>query len=558
MHVETLARFGLTGLMAALFVVAATAALGLVLGHVKVKGTGLGVAGVLFAGLLLGHLGFVPDVHSLELLRDLGLLFFVYAIGAQLGPGFFDSLKHGGVRLNALAALVVILGVGVAAAGAVLLKLDVAGVVGVLAGATTNTPSLGAAQQAIDALPDVDAARRGLAGLGYAVAYPFGVAGIIASLVALRLIFKVDPRAEATALLEARAKAHPPVEHWSLLVDNPNLEGLAIADIPGLSALGLVVSRILRRGESTVDVAHGTTRLQRGDVILAVGVVAQLEALRIIVGRVADTDLMAVPGRVSLRRMVVTRRDVVGSTLADASIALGGAVTFTRLRRGGVELTARPDHRLRFGDLVWCVGADADLDAAARHLGNADSALSATEFLPIFIGLALGLVVGAVSVPIAGLPAPLKLGLAGGPLLVAIVLGRVGRVGPVLWYMPGNVNVALRELGMTLFLAAVGLKAGAHLVGALTSGTGPLWFGVGVVVTVVPILIVGVIGRALLKLDYPTLSGVLAGSMTDPPALAFAQGLAGSDAPAVGYAAVYPLTMVLRIVTAQLLVLLLS
>jgi putative transport protein len=267
---------------------------------------------------------------------------------------------------------------------------------------------------------------------------------------------------------------------------------------------------------------------------------------------------MAVPGRVSLRRMVVTRRDVVGSTLADASIALGGAVTFTRLRRGGVELTARPDHRLRFGDLVWCVGADADLDAAARHLGNADSALSATEFLPIFIGLALGLVVGAVSVPIAGLPAPLKLGLAGGPLLVAIVLGRVGRVGPVLWYMPGNVNVALRELGMTLFLAAVGLKAGAHLVGALTSGTGPLWFGVGVVVTVVPILIVGVIGRALLKLDYPTLSGVLAGSMTDPPALAFAQGLAGSDAPAVGYAAVYPLTMVLRIVTAQLLVLLLS
>jgi len=556
--VETLARLGPTGLTAALFVVAMTAAVGLVIGHVKVKGTGLGVAGVLFAGLLFGHLGFVPDVHALELLRDLGLLFFVYAIGAQLGPGFFASLKHGGVRLNALAALVVLLGVGVSAACAVLLRLDVAGVVGVLAGATTNTPSLGAAQQAIDALPGVDATRRGLAGLGYAVAYPFGVAGIIASLVALRIVFKVDPRAEATALLEARAKEHPPVEHWSLLVDNPNLEGLAITDIPGLSALGLVVSRVLRRGESVVEVAHGTTRLQRGDVILAVGVVAQLEALRIIVGRVADIDLMAVPGRVSLRRMVVTRRDVVGSTIGDASIALGGAVTFTRLRRGGVELTARPDHRLRFGDLVWCVGADADLDAAAHHLGNADSALSSTEFLPVFIGLALGLLVGAVSFPIGGLPAPLKLGLAGGPLLVAIVLGRIGRVGPVLWYMPGNVNVALRELGMTLFLAAVGLKAGAHLVAALASGTGPMWFGVGVVVTVVPMLIVGAIGRALLKLDYPTLSGVLAGSMTDPPALAFAQGLAGSDAPAVGYAAVYPLTMVLRIVTAQLLVLLLS
>jgi putative transport protein len=554
---EWLAQHGVTGIGASLLVIAVVIAGGLAFGHLRVRGIGLGVAGVLFAGLVVGHFGFVPPVGSLELLRDLGLILFVYAIGAQLGPGFFESLRHGGVRLNALAAFVAVGGVVVAAVGARVLQLDVAGVVGVLAGATTNTPSLGAAQQVLDGMTAVDDARRGLPSLGYAVAYPFGVVGIIGSLVALRAVFRIDPRAEAEALLRARAAEHPPVQRRAFVVENRNIDGLAIRDLPGLAGLGVVISRVQHGAGAPVEAGRADAVLRLGDHVLAVGTGPGLEQLGLIVGRAVDVDLLAGPGAVDFRRCVMTRKAHVGATLGDAALALGGAVTFTRLRRGEVELTARPDHRLRFGDIVLVVGAPDDLDRAAAWFGNSDTALSATEFLPMFLGIALGIAAGAVAIPL-GLPAPLKLGLAGGPLLVAIVLGRIGRVGPVVWYMPGNVNVALRELGMALFLAAVGLKAGAHVVEAARSGDGPRWVLLGVAITVVPLLVFGVLGRVAGKLDYPTLSGVLAGAMTDPPALAFAQGLAGSDAPAVGYAAVYPLTMGLRIVTAQLLVLVLT
>jgi putative transport protein len=551
-----LTGLGLTDIGASILVVAVVIAGGLVLGRLRIGGVGLGVAGVLFAGLAVGHHGFVPPAASLELLRDLGLILFVYAIGAHLGPGFFDSLRHGGVRLNVLAAAVVVGGVVVAAVGARVLGLDTAAAVGVLAGATTNTPSLGAAQQVLDGMTAAGDLRRGLPSLGYAVAYPFGVAGIIGSLVLLRLLFRVDPRAEAAALLRARAALHPAVERRAVVVEHPAVEGRALRDVPGLTALGVVVSRVRRVGGDGVEAARPDTLLRRGDTLLAVGTAAGLDQLVGLVGRVVDVDLLAQPGAVDFRRAVMTRKEHVGRTLADAALALGGAVTFTRLRRGEVELTARPDHRLRFGDIVLVVGAPADLDRASAWFGNSDAALSATEFLPMFLGIAAGIAAGAVAIPL-GLPAPLKLGLAGGPLLVALVLGRIGRIGPVVWYMPGNVNVALRELGMALFLAAVGLKAGAHVVHAAASGDGPRWVLLGAAITVVPMVVVGALGRAIGRIDYPTLSGVLAGAMTDPPALAFAQGLAGSDAPAVGYAAVYPLTMGLRIVTAQALLLVL-
>jgi putative transport protein len=554
---DLLARQGITGIGASLLVVAMVVAAGIGVGHLRVRGIGLGVAGVLFAGLVAGHFGFLPPSATLELLRDFGLILFVYAIGAQLGPGFFESLRHGGVRLNALAAAVAVGGVVVAAAGAVVLDLDPAGVVGVLAGATTNTPSLGAAQQVLDGMAGVDDARRGLPSLGYAVAYPFGVAGIIAGLVVLRAIFKVDARAEADALLRARVSEHPAVERRTVLVQNENLNGCAIKDVPGFDGYGVVVSRVLPRHGTAAVTARSDTVLHAGDALLVVGAGRGLNDFAVVVGRTADVDLRGAPGAVDFRRVVMTNKAHVGRTLADAEVALGGAVTFTRLRRGEVELTARGDHRLRLGDIVQAVGETAALDRAALWFGNSDKALSTAELLPMFIGIAVGLVVGAVAIPL-GLPAPLKLGLAGGPLLTAIVLGRVGRVGPIVWYMPGNVNAALRELGMALFLSAVGLKAGAHVVEAARSGAGPLWVGLGLVITVVPLVVVGAFARVVFKLDYPTLSGVLAGAMTDPPALAFAQGLAGSDAPAVGYAAVYPLTMVLRIVTAQLLVLFLS
>lgn len=555
---DLLARLGVTGLASTLLVVVFVCAAGLALGHLRLRGVGLGVAGVLFAGLLVGHLGFVPPAPALELLRDLGLLLFVYTIGAQLGPGFFQSLRHGGLRLNLLAMAVVLLGVAMAAGCSLLFDLDVAGVVGVLAGATTNTPSLGAAQQVLDGLTAADDPRRGLASLGYAVAYPFGVAGIILSLVLLRVVFRIDPRAEEKAAVEAQRRAHPPVERLSVRVENRNLQGLTVAAVPGIDALGVVISRILRHGRVAVESARPDTVLSVGDTVLAVGAAKDLEALRIILGSAADTDLMAVPAAVTFRRAVVTQKSAINASLHQAEVALGGVVTFTRLRRGEVELTARPGLRLRFGDLVHMVGAPADLDRAAQWFGNSDQALVTTELLPIFLGLAAGIAVGTWGLSVEGLPAPLELGLAGGPLLVAIVLGRLGRVGPVVWYMPGPVNAALRELGMALFLAAVGLTAGAHVLEALRSGAGPTWLAVGMAITLVPLLVVGAVGRLVLGLDYPTLTGVLAGAMTDPPALAFAQGLAGAEGPAVGYATVYPLTMVLRIVSAQVLVLLLS
>jgi len=523
------------------------------LGQLRVRGTGLGVAAVLFAGLVVGHLGFVPPTATLELLRDFGLILFVYAIGAQLGPGFFASLRHGGVRLNALAIAVAMGGVAVAALGAKLLGLDVAGVVGVLAGATTNTPSLGAAHQALDGVIGVDDARRGLPSLGYAVASPFGVAGIIGGLVALRLLFRVAPRAEAEALLRARAAEHPPVERRTLLVTNHNLDGRAVKDIPGIAGFGVVVSRVLPAHGAEATIAHADTVLHEGDALLVVGAGRGLDDLGVMVGRYADVDLRGVPGVVDVRRLVMTRRDHVGRTLADAEVELGGAVTFTRLRCGEVELTARGDQRVRFGDLGHAVGEPATLDRAAVWFGNSDKALSSAELLPLFVGVALGVGVGAIAIPLR-LPAPLKLGLAGGPLLAALVLAWIGRIGPVVWYLPGNVNAALRELGMALFLSAVGLKAGAHIVEAARSGAGPSWVLLGLAITLVPMVVVGAFARAVWRLDYPTLSGVLAGAMTDPPALAFAQGLAGSDTPAVGYAAVYPLTMVLRTVAAQLFV----
>jgi putative transport protein len=554
---ELLARGGITGIGASLLVVSVVVAAGIGAGHVRVRGIGLGIAGVLFAGLVAGHLGFVPPPATLELLRDFGLILFVYAIGAQLGPGFFESLRHGGARLNALAAAVALGGLGVAIVGAKLLQLDVAGVAGVLAGATTNTPSLGAAQQVLDGLPGVDEVRRGLPSLGYAVAYPFGVMGIIAGLVVLRAVFRIDPKAEADALLRARSSEHPPVERRTVVVENNNLEGTPIKDIPGFAGYGVVVSRVLPRHGSAAVTARPDAVVHVGDALLVVGAGQGLHDFTVVVGRVASVDLRAAPGVVDFARVVMTNKGHVGRTLADAEVALGGSVTFTRLLRGEVELTARADHRLRLGDLVHVVGEPDALKRAAAWFGNADKALSTAELLPLFIGVAAGVVLGAVAIPLL-LPAPLRLGLAGGPLVAAIALGRIGRIGPVVWYMPGNVNAALRELGMALFLSAVGLKAGAHVVDAVRSGTGPLWVGLGIAITVVPLLVVGVFGRIVLGVDYPTLSGVLAGAMTDPPALAFAQGLAGSDAPAVGYAAVYPLTMVLRIVGAQLLVLFLS
>ncbi len=533
--------------MSWLLPIAVVVAAGLALGQLKVRGLSLGVAGVLFSGLAAGHLGFAPAPPVLDALRDLGLVLFVAAVGAQVGPGFVQSLRHGGLRLNALAAGVVLLGALATVALARLLHLDMAALVGVFAGATTNTPALGAAQQALDGLPDVDAARRGLPSLGYAVAYPFGVIGVIVTIVGARALFG------STATAGAGPSPAAPITRRAFVVENKNLDGRAVQDLPGLDALGVVVSRVLARDAHDAERALPSTVVHLGDTVLAVGTEAALESACAIIGAPSARDLTTGTGTGAVR-MVVTHKDAVGRTLAELALTARHDVVITRVRRGDVDMVAAPGLRLRFGDQVHVVGRHDDLADAAAVVGNSQKALGLTDFLPIFLGIALGVLLGSVALPLPGLPAPVRLGLAGGPLLAAIVLGRLGKLGPVVWYLPGNVNLALRELGIALFLSAVGLKAGAHLVEAL-AGQGPTWLLCGVVITVVPLVVVAAVARLALGLPFATVAGLLAGSMTDPPALAFTNSLVGEDSAAVSYAAVYPTTMVLRILTAQALIL---
>lgn len=541
--------------MSFLLPIALVIAAGLALGQVKVRGVSLGVAGVLFAGLLLGHFAqgtaLAPDAHDLGALRDLGLVLFVYAVGAQVGPGFVQSLRQGGLVLNALAVGVVVIGALLAVALSRGFGLDMAGMAGVFSGATTNTPSLGAGQQALDSIANVDAARRGLPGLGYAVAYPFGVVGVIITILAVRTALGKsaldDVRAEAV-------DAAPKLLRRAFVLENANLDGFKVAALPALAELGVLISRVLGRDSSEVHRANPDTILHTGDSVLAVGEEAALEQARAILGSPSTKDLMVLPGRVSFARLVVTHKEMAGRTLAELAFEDRFGVTVTRLRRGEVELLARPSLRLRFGDQLYVVGAPDDLAAAGAAAGNSEKALAFTDFLPIFLGVAVGLLLGSISFPVPGLPAPVKLGLAGGPLLAAIALGRIGKIGPIVWHLPGNVNSALRELGIALFLAAVGLTAGSHLVDALSHG-GPQWLLCGIVITVVPLVIVAAFARLALRLDLASIVGLIAGSMTDPPALAFANSLVGADAPALAYAAVYPTTMVLRILSAQAMVL---
>jgi putative transport protein len=539
----------------AVLVLSLVATLGMALGNLKIRGIGLGVAGVLFSGILFGHLHLGIDHTILEFVRDFGLVLFVYTVGLQVGPGFFTSLRKEGVPLNLMAAAIVLLGAVCAIGAGFIFKIDMAAAVGLFSGATTNTPSLGAAQQALKGLASLDPARLELPALGYAVAYPFGIVGIIFSMVFLRAIFRVNPQREADAFRKEHQNGDEHLERMNLEVENENLNGVAIRDLPGKKELLVNISRIQFAGEDDVHTAWGDMPLHVGDRILAVGTKENLEKFRLIIGRVSTVDLLKAPGDVTFRRVVVTRREALGKSVKQIGFNEVYGVTVTRVVRAGVEMPASSSLRLQFGDVLQVVGEESEIAHAAAEVGNSSKALNHTNFIAVFVGIAIGILAGVAPIHFAGVPVPVRLGVAGGPLLAAIFLSRIGRIGPVVWYMPDNANVALRELGIILFLACVGLKAGEHFVEIILRGDGVLWMGCAAAITLLPLLIVGVFGRLVMKMNFMNLCGLLAGSMTDPPALAFANSTAGSDAPALAYAAVYPLTMLLRIVVAQLLVL---
>jgi putative transport protein len=539
----------------AIAVLALVCAGGMALGSLKVRGMGLGTAGVLFAGILVGHFGKHVDHRTLDFVKELGLVLFVFTIGLQLGPGFFAALRREGLRLNVLAGAVVLVGAALAVLLGWLLGMDAPAVLGMLSGATTNTPSLGAAQQTLATLPGVSEDRAALPALAYAVSYPPAIAGIIGTLLALKAIFRIDPVKEAEAFAKTERGRVEPLESRTLVVENPNLAGVSIDAIPSRAETGVTVSRHRRAGDATVRPAAGKAALQVGDSILAVGPPTMLDQFQRVVGRRSDEDLRLAPGNVTHRRIVVTTRSVLGKTVAELALDARCGAVVSRVTRADIELTAVPGLRLQFGDMVQVVGAAEGLDCAEKLLGNSLKELNETHFIPLFIGILLGILAGTMPIDFPGLPQPIRLGLAGGPLIVALLLGRIGRIGRLVWHMPVNANLAFREFGIALFFAAVGLSAGPTFFATVLSSRGLLWLGAGLCVTILPILLAGLIARALLKMNFTLVSGLLAGSMTDPPALAFANNVAGSDAPTVAYATVYPLTTLLRILVAQVLAL---
>jgi putative transport protein len=537
-----------------ILVISITAILGLLIGSVKVRGIKLGVAGMLFSGLFLGHFGFSLEPHLLSFLKEFGLALFVFTVGLQLGPGFFNSLKKDGMKLNSLAMLIVLSGAFlIFVMGRYVLGWNAGELSGIFSGATTNTPSLGAAQQAMGTAGKGDLA--GQAAMAYAVAYPFGVMGIILVIVLLRVIFRIDPQQELADLKEQMSRGIQVPKRASLRVENPNLEGVPIRNVPGLGDEGAVVSRIRRKDDTEVQSATSETLLHVGDVILAVGTASQLERATLSVGSRVDEDLRKAPGNIIAKRIIVTHKDMIGKTIAATRISERFGVTVSRVSRQDMILTAIPDLKLQFGDMLNIVGEEAAINQAANVLGNSVHQLNETSFASIFVGITVGILFGLYPWPLPGMPVPLRLGLAGGPLIIAILMGRMGRIGPLVIHMPINANTAFRELGIIFFLACVGLGAGGKFVETAFSSTGLQWMAMGAVVTTVPLMLAGIIGRKVMKLNYLTLSGVLAGSMTDPPALAFSTKLTNSDYPSLAYANVYPLTMLMRILVAQIAVL---
>lgn len=538
----------------AMLILAIVALLGLALGSVRIRGIGLGIAGVLFAGIFVAHFGHAIDRTVLEFVREFGLVLFVYTIGMQVGPGFMNLLRKQGLPLNLMAAAIVLLGAVIALGAGYLKKIPMAAVVGLFSGATTNTPALGAAQEALKSMHGVMPAEAAMPGLAYAAAYPFGIVGIIMAMLLLRSVFRINTQRESEDFQKQQNTGHPNLERLCIEVTNTNLDGRMIRKLPGKTELGIIVSRICRAGEEEVATALGETSVHPGDTLLAIGTSEALEKFCLIVGKESRLDLMKAQGQVGSRTAVVTRDEVLGKSLRELGLDHRYGITVSRVTRAEQEMTAVHDLRLQFGDRVRVVGDTGGIEHAAKALGNSLKELDHTHFIPVFIGIGLGVVLGSYPIQIPGIPAPVSLGMAGGPLVVALLLSRVGRIGPIVWYMPVSANIALRELGIVLFLACVGLKAGEHFVDILVHGDGLLWMGWAALITIVPLLTVGFTARCFFKLNFMSLCGLLAGSMTDPPALAFANAIGRSEAPSVAYATVYPLTMLLRIVVAQVMV----
>ncbi|MCL2899195.1 putative transporter [Brenneria tiliae] len=534
---------------------ALVAVLGLWIGNWRIYGVGLGIGGVLFGGIIVGHFAqryqFELNSDMLHFIQEFGLILFVYTIGIQVGPGFFSSLRVSGLRLNGFAILTVLLGCVVTVIIHKAFDVPLPIILGIFSGAVTNTPSLGAAQQILTDLGS-GATLVNQMGMGYAMAYPLGICGILLVMWLMRVLFRVAIDAEAKQFESSNGTHHEQLHTMNVSVANANLQGLAIQDVPILNRDTVVCSR-LKRGDELM-VPSPATIIQLGDYLHLVGTKSDLQQARLVIGNEVDTSLSTRGTELHVERVVVTNEKVLGRKIRELNLKQNYDVVISRLNRAGVELIAGNNASLQFGDILNLVGRKTAIDAVADIVGNAQQKLQQVQMLPVFIGIGLGVVLGSIPLFIPGFPVALRLGLAGGPLVIALILGRIGGIGKLYWFMPPSANLALRELGIVLFLSVVGLKSGGDFIATLLHGDGIWWIGYGALITIVPLLIVGVLARILGKMNYLTLCGMLSGSMTDPPALAFANGLhPTSGAAALSYATVYPLAMFLRIISPQLL-----
>ncbi len=536
-------------------VLALVAVVGLWLGNIKIRGVGFGIGGVLFGGIFVGHfadqLGWVLSADMLHFIQEFGLILFVYTIGIQVGPGFFASLRVSGLRLNLFAFGIVVMGGLVTAILHKLFAIPLPVVLGIFSGAVTNTPALGAGQQILRDL-GIPADVVDQMGMSYAMAYPFGICGILLSMWLVRVLFRVNVEQEAKEHESTLTNGHALIKTINIRVENPNLNNMAIQDVPILNSATIICSRLKR--DETLMVPSPDTLIQHGDLLHLVGQPADLNNARLVIGQEVDTSLSTRGTDMRVERVVVTNEKVLGKKIRDLQVKERYDVVISRLNRAGVELVASQDASLQFSDILNLVGRPSSIDAVADMVGNAQQKLQQVQMLPVFIGVGLGVMLGSIPLYVPGFPVALKLGLAGGPLIMALILGRIGSIGKLYWFMPPSANLALRELGIVLFLAVVGLKSGGDFVDTLVNGEGMSWVGYGIFITAIPLITVGLLARIFAKMNYLTLCGMLAGSMTDPPALAFANNLhATSGAAALSYATVYPLVMFLRIITPQLL-----
>ena len=550
---KILELFTQSGTTSTLLFLSLTGIVGILLGRLEAFRIKLGIAGVLFAGLLAGHFGAHPNHEILHFVKEFGLILFVYSIGVEVGPRFLSSLRNNGLKINMLAAGIVFIGFAVAIILKFTFNIPVPVIVGIMCGAVTNTPGLGAAQQVIAEQMTEGESLSQLTSMSYAVAYPFGILGIIITMLLIRFIFRISVKSESEKYQKEVSGLSGKPEAVNLKVVNQALFGKSISFIRSTVDGEFVLSRMFRNGEFFIPEEEDT--LQEEDMLYGVSTEDKFSILELKVGPLARTGDLEVSGKLGIKHVVFTNKNMAGKTLSQIGIARRFPVNVTRIFRAGNEIMATHEDTLEFGDTVRIVGERKALKEVAALLGNSVKELSHPNIIPVLIGILAGVIIGSIPFAIPGLPAPAKLGLAGGPLVVALFLGHKGRIGKLSFYMTPGANLFIRELGIVLFLACVGLSSGEHFIETIVNG-GYIWMLYGVTITFLPIFIVGLIG-CLLKFNYLTICGLLAGSMTDPPALEFANSIAPVQAQSTAYATVYPLVMFLRVLLAQVLVLIL-